>query len=465
MRQTNFALAFIAAAVLTACGGSDNNTGAAPAKPTFAAQINFGDSLSDVGTYQVGTVAALGGGRYTINGDNTAANAKFTGKIWPELMATSLALPASCPAVKGLDGVAAQGFAVPITNNLTCTNYAMGGARVTNPVGPGHKLTGAPIGQLTIPLVTQVATHLSRNGGAFKPTDVVFVMAGGNDALSLLGGLTAAATAAGNAEGARVGAQTFATVLATGLGATATNPATATAAIGAAIAAESARVGSSSATIVGAAVQASATQPGNSATASPAVYGPIVAKAQADAAAAGATAGAAAGAKYGTDNGPALVPAMGVAGKELADLIRNQIIGKGAKYVVVNNLPDLSTTPSGMAASAAQRTLINGMVNSFNVALRVGLDGLDANFVYVDLYTASVDQIANPAKYGISNAAKPACGPNQLGTTSLVCNKNNTLAGVDVSSYLFADDVHPTPFGSSLIHKATLDAMVARGWR
>ncbi len=117
-----------------------------------------------------------------------------------------------------------------------------------------------------------------------------------------------------------------------------------------------------------------------------------------------------------------------------------------------------------MAASAAQRSLIAGMVNGFNIALRVGLDGLDANMVYVDLYSNSVDQIANPAKYGISNATKPACGANALGTTSLVCNKTNTLAGIDVSAYLFADDVHPTPFGSSLIFDATAQAMIARGW-
>ncbi len=293
MRQTNFALAVLAAAVLSACGGSDNNNAASvPAKPKFASQVVFGDSLSDVGTYKVGTVAALGGGKYTINGDNTAISPQLHGKNWTELLAPSLTLGAPCAAVTGLDGDPTKGFAVPVVNNLTCTNYAQGGARVTNPVGPGNKLTGAAIGQLTYPIVKQIETHLARNGGSFKATDLVIVMAGGNDALALLGGLTAAATAAGNAEGAKVGAQTFATSLATQLGAGATNPTTATQAIGAAIATESARVGSTSATVVGAAVQAAATQPGNSAVASPAVFGPMVAKAQADAATAGATAAA-----------------------------------------------------------------------------------------------------------------------------------------------------------------------------
>lgn len=456
MRHTNFALALLAAAVLSACGGSDDNPQpAAPAKPKFSSQVNFGDSLSDVGTYKVGTVAALGGGKYTINGNEVAVNANLTGLIWPELTATAFGVAASCPAQTGLDGLASQGFAVAVTNNLNCTNYAQGGARVTNPVGPGHKLTGAAIGQLTVPLVTQVATHLSRNGGAFKGTEIVFVMAGGNDALALLGGLTAAATAEGN----KVGAQTYAQVLISGLAATATNPTTAAAAIGAAVATESARAGSTSATITGVAIQTAAVQPGNSAVASPAVHGPIIAKAQADAAVAGNTAAT----NYGAANGPALVPQMAQAGAELAALVKNQIVGKGAKYVVVNNLPDLASSPNGKAQSASSQQLIAGMVNGFNIALRAGLDGLDKQVLYVDLATISTDQVANPAKYGIGNATTPACGTNALGGTALACVRTN-LINPNVGTYLFADSVHPTPFGSSLIAKAVLAEMTVRGW-
>src|SRR6476469_1315537 len=65
MRQTKLALTLLAAAILSACGGGDD-TPAKPAKPVFASQVSFGDSLSDVGTYKVGAVAALGGGKYTV---------------------------------------------------------------------------------------------------------------------------------------------------------------------------------------------------------------------------------------------------------------------------------------------------------------------------------------------------------------------------------------------------------------
>lgn len=455
MRQTNFVLALLAAAALTACGGSDNNAPAAPAKPKFASQVNFGDSLSDVGSYRVGTIAALGGGKFTINGDNVVVNASLTGKVWPELTATAFGVGASCAAVTGLDGVASQGFAVPITNNLTCTNYAMGGSRVTNPVGPSNKATGSALGALTIPVVTQVATHLSRNGGKFSGNEVVFVMAGGNDVLMLTGALTAAATA----EGGRVGGLTLIGNLSTYLTANATNPTAAKAAVQTAMGTEAARTGSTSATIVGVGIQTAAVQPGNSAVASVAVYGPLVTRAQTEATAAGTAAATA----FGAANGPALVPQMAQAGAELAALIRNQIVAKGANYVVVNNLPDVATTPNGRAQSASSQQLLAGMASGFNIALRAGLDGLDAKVLYVDLNAVSLDQAANPAKYGISNVTTPVCGPNALGTTSLVCNRNNLITG-NISTHLFADDVHPTPFGHTLISKSVLDAMVARGW-
>lgn len=470
MRHTNFALALLAAAALTACGGSDSNNSAPAAKPTFTAQVSFGDSLSDVGTYKVGTVAAIGGGMYTINGDNTAINAALHGKNWTALMAAKLALAAPCPAVTGLDGDPTKGFLVPVVDHPTCFNYAQGGARVTQPVGPGHKLTGAAIGQLTQPIATQIANHLSR-ATTFKAGDIVYVWAGGNDLLFNLGSLTAAATAAGNAAGATAGAQAYIGSLATRLASGATDPVAAKTAILTAMSTEAARAGSTSTTITQVGIGAAAIQPGNAAVASPAVYGPMTIAAQADATAAGTAAGNAAASAYAAANGPALVPVMAQAGAELATLIKTQMIAKGATHIVVNNLPDVATsTPTGVAASASAKQLIGGMVSAFNIALRLGLDGQDDKVVWVDLFAASQDQVLNPVKYGIpvvggvSKATTAACGANPLGTTSLGCNASNTLVGVDVSHYVFADDVHPAPYGQTLIAAAVEAAMKAKGW-
>jgi outer membrane lipase/esterase len=462
MHQTKFALAVLAAAVLAGCGGASG--GDQTLKVKYTAQVSFGDSLSDVGSYAVGTVATLGGGKFTINGDNTKINPELTGKNWTEHLAAQFGLPAPCAAETGLEGNAAQGLAVARVKHAGCFGYAMGGSRVTSPVGPNNKLTGSALGALTVPVVTQIANHLAVSGGKFSGTEAVFVMAGGNDVLFLLGDLQAKATNAGANAGAAAGAQAFATNLALALAAGATNPTTAVASIGAAIKSASMATGATSATIVGAAVQA-AVIAGNTAAASPAVYGPLVTKAQADATVTGNAAGAKAGADYAAANGPALVTAMGQAGKELVALITNQIIAKGANYVVVNNLPDVAGTPSGLSKDANTKALINAMVNTFNGELKAGLTG-NAKVLLVDVFAVSHDQGVNPGPYGLTNVTETACdltpAKNILGS-SLVCNGTNLKAG-DVSHYAYADDVHPTPFNNLLLARYVAKDMVVRGW-
>lgn len=365
----NLILCASAAALLAACGGGSNSS----TKVSFRSMVNFGDSLSDVGTYKVGTVAALGGGMYNVN--------SATAKNWTQVLAPQLGVSTPCPYQTGLDGSAAQGFSVPVTYNTSCQSYAQGGSRVTNPVGPGNKLLGgsnAILGQTTVPLVTQMATHLALVGGAYSGTELVTVMAGGNDAIIQTATYTGTVAAA-------------------------------------------------------------------------------------------AAGGAAAAASAATTAATAAVTAMSTAGTELATLVKNQIVAKGANYVVVVNLPNLAQTPYGALNEAGlpgTKTVIDNMVKAFNTALSNGLVGV-INVRIVDAYARSTDQVINPAQYGLSNVTSPACDltsptPNALGS-SLVCNTSNVIAG-DVSKYLFADQVHPTPYGYELLAQAVASTLTAAGW-
>jgi phospholipase/lecithinase/hemolysin len=171
MKLRKIGSAFLATALVSGCGGNFK-----PAAPLFTNMVTFGDSLSDVGTYQVGEVAALGGGKFTINASGN--------KIWVEDIATALTLPAPCAAETGLDGSAAYGFSVPVTTHSGCYDFAQGGSRVTNPVGPGNALLGgtnAISGFLTVPVDTQIQTYLTANNGAFTGHELVTVWAGAND--------------------------------------------------------------------------------------------------------------------------------------------------------------------------------------------------------------------------------------------------------------------------------------------
>ena len=460
MHQTKFALAVLAAAVLAGCGGASGGDQALKVK--YTAQVSFGDSLSDVGSYAVAGVAASGGGKFTINGDNTKINPELTGKNWTEHLAAQFGLPAPCAAETGLEGNAAQGFFVPRVKHPGCYGYAMGGSRVTNPIGPNNAATGSALGALTVPVAVQIQNHLAATGGKFSGTEAVFVMAGGNDVLYQLGALQAGATAAGNAAGATAGAQAFVTNLATALAAGATVPATAVQAIAAAIIAENANPGHTDASVVTAAATA-AYMAGN--LNAPALAAAAATKAKADATVTGNAAGAKAGADYAAAQGPLLVASMKQAGTELVALVKDKIIANGANYVIVNNLPDVAGTPSGLSKDANTKALINAMVGAFNGELSGGLNG-NAKVLLVDVFAVSHDQGVNPGPYGLTNVSETACdlsAPGNILGSSLVCNGSNLKPG-DVSHYSYADDVHPTPFNNLLLARYVAKDMVVRGW-
>ncbi len=351
LRFSLLALASLAVLTLSGCGGSSSSS----TTPQFTQIVSFGDSLSDVGTYRVGEVAALGGGEFTINGPNN--------EIWVQDIATALSLPAPCAAETGLNGSAADGFSVAVAMHAGCYDFAQGGARVTNPVGPGNALLGgsnAIIGLLTVPVATQIQNYLAANNGAFTGKELVTVWAGANDLFI-----------------------------------------------------------------------------------------------QADTIAAGAE----------TPTQAAL--AMGLAATQLATYIQTEILGKGANYVMVLNLPDVNLTPYALALPSADQPLITALVTTFNQTLQAALASAPpAKVMQVDVYTLSQTEAADATADGLTNITTPACNLSPAANplaSSLVCSSAN-LSGTNVLNYEYADTVHPTPYAHALLAKGVLMQMTTQGW-
>jgi phospholipase/lecithinase/hemolysin len=369
MHQFKIVSAILVSAVLAGCGGGGSDL---PAKPKFTSQVTFGDSLSDVGSYKVGVVATVGGGQFTINLPSTRTN-------WTELTAASLGLPTPCAAETGLD----NGLGTPdtptstvitVAYHPTCTGYAQGGARVTNPVGVGNKYVpvvspAQPGFALTVPVVTQIANHLANvtaaPGGKFTGSELVLVMAGANDVFMQAGSVGASYPAA------------------------------------------------------------------------------------------------------------SAVVAMQTAATQLATAVKTQIVANGAKYVVVANVPDIVSTPQVTSIAdptvrAQTAGLIGALVTAFNTQLKADLPD-SANVLNVDAYSASKDEVANPSKYVLTNVTSTACNltapsPNPF-ASSLGCNVANLNTGVSPADhYMFADKVHPTPYGHALFATYVLQAMINKGW-
>ena len=185
--------AVAAAAFLAGCGG--NSAGDQSPRVAFTQMVSFGDSLSDVGTYDVGIVKLAGGGHYSINGQG-ATGLLYTN--WTEFLAATLQLKQPCAAETGLTPdarfVTVVGDETPTFHDAggACLNYAQGGSRVTAAVGPGNVALlnpadsttyGNAIGQLTIPVQTQIGNYLAHNT-TFTSNQLVTVFAGGNDIFS-----------------------------------------------------------------------------------------------------------------------------------------------------------------------------------------------------------------------------------------------------------------------------------------
>jgi phospholipase/lecithinase/hemolysin len=457
MRQFKILGTALAAALLVAaCGGGGGDGNQAPAV-SYSAVVSFGDSLSDAGSYKVGPILASGGGMFTVNGITGAIGADPAPSYnWAQLVSAAAIGKVSCAAHTGGFGVARSALVAG------CTNYAQGGARVSDPTGPGNLgLTETVFNAaMTEPVTTQIANYAA-DGGSFTGRELVTVLAGANDLFGATDKLKAAATAAGAAAGNAAFVQSLVSQLAAG----ATDPAAAAAAILAAVVALPA--GSSSQVLVGTAVGTAAVQAGNSAVASAGVYGPMVVTATTTATAAGA----AAGATYAATTGAATAVAdMVGAATSLVTAIKG-MISQGAKRVLVVNIPDVSQTPMATASPTTQ-PLVLALTQAFNATLQAGL-ATTSEVVFVDAFAENRRQLANPAHYALTNVTTVACDltspKNVLATaghadgSSLVCDASNLVAG-DTSHYMFADNVHPTPYGHKLLAQYATKAMVIAGW-
>lgn len=318
---------------------------------SYASMVSFGDSLSDVGTYRVGAIAATGGGEYTVNG--------HSGRNWTENLAKLLLVSAPCPAQTGLNSVIPGIPAVPVVDHPECLNYAQGGSRVTNPVGSSNLQTypadpGGALGQLTVPVVQQFRKHLALHGD-FSGRELVTVLAGGNDVIANLNAVNS--TAITNAQA---------------------------------------------------------------------------------------------------------VQAMAQAGTELAENVRS-LVGHGARYITVLNLPDVAQTPYAYTQTPQAQDLISQMVKAYNSALNQGLQG-ERRVLLLDIYTQGHVQTAAPWLFGITNVRTPAC---DLGKTllpsSLTCTDATLISG-GTSHYAFSDNMHPTPYGHKLLSLYVFEQLLLRGW-
>lgn len=188
----------------------------------------------------------------------------------------------------------------------------------------------------------------------------------------------------------------------------------------------------------------------------------------------------------------------------LADAVITHAVEKGAKKVLVMNLPDIALTPrftvvlgqvKAAAKAAAQaaaggtlseeaadaagaakadevKTVIQSWVNAFNTKLasRFAATPAAASVVAVlDFNKTFRDQVANPGAFGFTNSKDTVCR-NDIENPFPTCTATALSAMTGKPSadwwqtYLFSDGFHPTPLAHQKAGEQALAVMTQRGW-
>ena len=145
----------------------------------------------------------------------------------------------------------------------------------------------------------------------------------------------------------------------------------------------------------------------------------------------------------------------------------------GARYVVVLSVPDPGRTPLAArlgAANPAVPASLSALGQSFNQAVKTGLERLGDGTIYVDVAALAEEVFEDANTYGFTSTQGVACpfGSNPArpegGGESLVCGPaaSGYLVAPDTSeTYFFADGFHPSGTSHELIANAVLAAVSA----
>jgi len=137
-----------------------------------------------------------------------------------------------------------------------------------------------------------------------------------------------------------------------------------------------------------------------------------------------------------------------------------QLVGNGAKNLLVLNVPDLSKTPDvtlglvngSKTPSAALSSEASLITSAYNTALGSQLAAIASagavRIQVVDADTLLNTAIANPAAYGLTNVATPVWNGSYTSASGGTLAASGTAAQ---DQYLFWDSVHPTETGHQAI--------------
>lgn len=176
------------------------------------------------------------------------------------------------------------------------------------------------------------------------------------------------------------------------------------------------------------------------------------------------------------------------------DAIKVNVLDKGATHVLVLNMPAITKTPrfqmvldsiaaskgggaTGATARAQAEAVFDGWIQAFNAQLATKVSG-NSSVALFDFHQNFLDEVANPAQFGLSNVKTPACPVTSIGTDGLPVYDFPTCTATALSAappsgvtdpnwwqtYAFSDGFHPTPLAHKLLAQAISKTLATAGW-
>ncbi|STY28380.1 lysophospholipase A [Legionella wadsworthii] len=134
-----------------------------------------------------------------------------------------------------------------------------------------------------------------------------------------------------------------------------------------------------------------------------------------------------------------------------------RLVQKGAKHILVVNLPDLGRTPAAIEFDSVET--MTAYTREHNNLLSKSIDDLkheypDVEWLYYDLYQAFDEMMAHPQDYGFNNITETCVNSvvddiTKNSVLKMVASVKPSINSDACTGYLFFDLVHPT----ALAHK------------
>ena len=135
------------------------------------------------------------------------------------------------------------------------------------------------------------------------------------------------------------------------------------------------------------------------------------------------------------------------------------LVEKGAKHILVLNLPDLGRTPAATEFGSVE--VFSYLTNQHNKSLSTTVTNFqqkhpEVNWLFFDLHQAFNDVLENPQQYGFTNITDTCVNSivdevTKKSVLKMVASSQPNRGSSACNGYLFFDLVHPTALAHSIL--------------